>query len=244
MHSFGLIGFPLGHSFSRNYFREKFEKLGLADYTYENFPLSSINELPQLLSDHPFLEGLNVTIPYKKAVLPFLDERSFLPEGLEACNCIRIRNGRLSGFNTDVIGFENSLRPLLKKGQNAALILGNGGAAVAIVYVLKKLGILPHVVSRKKNNGADLDYSDLNEHVISEHKLIINTTPLGLYPDTQSMPAIPYQFLGTEHLLYDLIYNPAETLFLRKGKEQGTRIKNGEEMLIIQAEESWKVWNQ
>lgn len=244
MHSFGLIGFPLGHSFSRNYFREKFEKLGLADHTYENFPLSSINELPQLLSDHPFLEGLNVTIPYKKAVLPFLDERSFLPEGLEACNCIRIRNGRLSGFNTDVIGFENSLRPLLKKGQNAALILGNGGAAVAIVYVLKKLGILPHVVSRKKNNGADLDYSDLNEQVISEHKLIINTTPLGLYPDTQSMPAIPYQFLGTEHLLYDLIYNPAETLFLRKGKEQGTRIKNGEEMLIIQAEESWKVWNQ
>ena len=143
-----------------------------------------------------------------------------------------------------MIGFENSLRPLLKKGQNAALILGNGGAAVAIVYVLKKLGILPHVVSRKKNNGADLDYSDLNEQVISEHKLIINTTPLGLYPDTQSMPAIPYQFLGTEHLLYDLIYNPAETLFLRKGKEQGTRIKNGEEMLIIQAEESWKVWNQ
>lgn len=242
MRLFGLIGNPLSHSFSRNYFREKFEKESLADHDYENYQLASMDELVPLIADHPFLEGLNVTIPYKKAVLPFLDDHSHLP--IEACNCIRIRKGKLTGFNTDVIGFENSLRPLLVKTHRAALVLGNGGAKVAVVHVLKKLGIQPHVVSRKKQEGADLDYGDLNETLIREHTLIINTTPLGLYPHIENLPNIPYQFTGTDHLFYDLIYNPAVSAFLQKGKDQGATIKNGEEMLIIQAEESWRIWNQ
>ncbi len=244
MRLFGLIGYPLGHSFSRKFFREKFEMDGLADHDYENYPLASINELPQLILDNPFLEGLNVTIPYKKSVLDFLQDRTHLPAGLDACNCIQIKNGQLSGYNTDVIGFENSLIPLLGKGHKAALILGNGGATAAVVYVLNKLGILTHIVSRKKREGADLDYSELNEEIIQEHTLIVNTTPLGLFPDTESCPNIPYRYIGKDHLLYDLIYNPEESLFLSKGKEMGAQIKNGKEMLIIQAEESWKIWNK
>ena len=244
MRSFGLIGYPLGHSFSRHFFLEKFKKQRLADHDYQNYPIASIHELPGLIADHPCLEGLNVTIPYKIAVLPFLHDITRLPEGLDACNCIQIRNGQLTGFNTDVIGFENSLRPLSGNGHKAALVLGNGGATAAVVYVLKKMGILPHIVSRKKNNGSHLQYSELNEQVISEHTLIVNTTPLGLYPDTESFPDIPYNYIGSDHLLYDLIYNPEESVFLQKGKQQGARIKNGEEMLIIQAEESWRIWNE
>ncbi len=244
MRLFGLIGQPLGHSFSRKYFREKFEMEGLADHDYENYPLASIDELPQLILEHPLLEGLNVTIPYKKSVLDLLQDRTHLPSGLDACNCIQIKNGQLNGYNTDVIGFEKSLTPLLGKGHKAALILGNGGATAAVVYVLNKLGILIRIVSRKKHEGSDLDYSELNEEIIQEHTLIVNTTPLGLFPDTESCPNIPYRYIGNDHLLYDLIYNPEETLFLRKGKEMGAQIKNGEEMLIIQADESWKIWNK
>lgn len=243
MRLFGLIGNPLGHSFSRQYFQEKFAKQGLLDHHYENYTLLNIEELTQLIADNPLLEGLNVTIPYKKAVLPFLTDRSNLPQGLEACNCIRIRKSGLDGFNTDVIGFENSLKPLLGNGHKAALVLGNGGATVAVVYVLKKLGIEPHVVSRQKHQGSDLDYTELNEQVINENTLIINTTPLGLFPNTEGFPDIPYQFIGSSHLLFDLVYNPAESIFLQKGKKQGAKIKNGEEMLIIQAEESWNIWN-
>ncbi|MBL7732112.1 MAG: shikimate dehydrogenase [Chitinophagaceae bacterium] len=242
MHLFGLIGQPLTHSFSKRYFTEKFEQLGLTDYRYELFPLASINELPALLQANPSLQGLNVTIPYKKQVLPFLSA-SFLPEGLNACNCIRIRDGKTEGYNTDVIGFEKSLVPLLKPHHTRAIVLGSGGAAEAVLYVLDKLGIDHLTVSRKASGNKIINYNYLSNELINSSTLIINTTPLGMFPLEDSLPPIPYKLLTDKHLLYDLIYNPAKTAFLRLGEEKGASIKNGEEMLIIQAEESWKIWN-
>jgi shikimate dehydrogenase len=243
MRLFGLIGYPLSHSFSRNYFSEKFEKEGINGCRYELFPLATIEELKPLLEKNPELDGLNVTIPYKKQVLPYLDE-SRLPEGLSACNCINIINGKLVGYNTDTTGFEKSLVPLLKTYHQKALVLGNGGATAAVVFVLNKLGINYDIVSRKKHDLSTLTYRDINKKIITENLLIINTTPLGMQPDTDSCPDIPYQFLSNKHLLYDLVYNPAKTLFLQKGEEQGATIKNGEEMLLLQAEESWRIWNE
>lgn len=242
MHLFGLIGQPLTHSFSKRYFTEKFEQLGLTDYRYELFPLASINELPALLQANPSLLGLNVTIPYKKQVLPFLSA-SFLPEGLNACNCIRIRDSKTEGYNTDVIGFEKSLVPLLKTHHTRAIVLGSGGAAEAVLYVLDKLGIDHLTVSRKAAGNKIINYYDLSDELINSSTLIINTTPLGMFPLEDSLPSLPYELLTDKHLLYDLIYNPAKTAFLRLGEEKGASIKNGEEMLIIQAEESWKIWN-
>ncbi|MBL7724269.1 MAG: shikimate dehydrogenase [Chitinophagaceae bacterium] len=243
MRLFGLIGYPLSHSFSKKYFSEKFEKDGLVDCRYELFPIKSIHELPQLLRDNPGLEGLNVTIPYKKQVLPFLNS-SEIPSGLEACNCISIKNGNLVGYNTDAIGFEKSLLPYLRPYHTDALILGSGGATEAIVYVLKRLGIKYSVVSRKMKTGSAFIYEELNEDIINQHKLIINTTPLGMYPATNICPAIPYDHISSQHLLFDLTYNPAKTLFLQKGEERGATIINGQEMLLIQAEESWNIWNK
>lgn len=242
MRQFGLIGYPLSHSFSKKYFTEKFAKEGRADCHYELFPLSSISELPNLLAAHPLLEGLNVTIPYKKQVLPFLDIVA-IPAGLEACNCIRIQEGKLTGYNTDSIGFEQSLRPLLQSHHQKALVLGNGGAAEAVVYVLKKLGIKVELVSRSLHNGSSLTYADLTEMVMRDCTLIVNTTPLGMYPAVDNCPAIPYEYISNKHLLYDLVYNPGKTLFLQKGEARGAVIKNGEEMLVLQAEESWRIWN-
>jgi len=244
MRLFGLIGYPLTHSFSGRYFSEKFEKEGWTDCRYELFPLSSIDDLPLLISDNPLLMGLNVTIPYKKVVIPFLDASDHLPKGVGACNCIRIVDGRLEGFNTDVIGFENSLHPLLMANHSNALILGNGGATEAVAYVLKKLGIHFEIVSRILHEGSTITYKEVGEAIIRSHQLIINTTPSGMFPMVDQCPEIPYQYIGPGHLLFDLIYNPAETLFLRKGMEQGAATKNGEEMLKIQAEESWRIWNE
>jgi shikimate dehydrogenase len=242
MRLFGLIGYPLSHSFSKKYFTEKFETESITDCRYELFPLTSINELPELLSINPELEGLNITIPYKKQILPFLHS-SAIPDGLQACNCIQIKNGKLIGYNTDAIGFEKSITPLLQPHHTKALVLGNGGAAEAIVFVLKKLGIAFDIVSRKIHNGSTLTYNDISERIINDSTVIINTTPLGMYPKEDDSPDIPYQFISDKHLLYDLVYNPAKTLFLQKGKERGATIKNGEEMLALQAEESWKIWN-
>ena len=242
MRLFGLIGYPLSHSFSRNYFSEKFEKEGINGCSYELFPLATIEGLKPLLEKNPELEGLNVTIPYKKQVLPYLDE-SRIPEGLSACNCINIINGKLVGYNTDITGFEKSLVPLLKTYHQKALVLGNGGATAAVVFVLKRMGIDFDIVSRKKHDHSTMTYRDINKKIITENLLIINTTPLGMQPDTDSCPDIPYQFLTNKHLLYDLVYNPAKTLFLQKGEERGATIKNGEEMLVLQAEESWRIWN-
>lgn len=190
---------------------------------------------------HPHLKGLNVTVPYKKLVLPFLDARN-IPGELAACNCIKIKNGQLTGYNTDVVGFEKSLLPLLKTHHSKALILGNGGAAAAVRYVLKRLSISFTMVSRQPQNDV-LTYDQLTAKVIEEYSLIINTTPLGTFPEVEQYPQIPYHFLSSKHLLYDLVYNPEKTLFLQKGEAQGAAIKNGYEMLVLQAEESWRIWN-
>ena len=240
---FGLIGYPLSHSFSGKYFSEKFSREGWEDCRYELFPIPSVTGLPRLIEEHPFLEGLNVTIPYKQQVLPYLHDRSAIPAGLDACNCIRIRKGMLSGYNTDVTGFRESLRPLLQPWHTGALVLGKGGAAAAVLYALGELNIPAKLVSRQPQPGADLTYSDLDESLIRAHTIIINCTPLGMHPHTGTCPDIPYHWLTPEHLLYDLVYNPARTLFLQKGEERGAAVKNGEEMLILQAEESWRIWN-
>lgn len=242
MRLFGLIGYSLSHSFSKKYFTEKFEKEEMTDCRYDLFPLKTIGELPSLLKNHPDLEGLNVTIPYKKQVLSFL-HTTHIPAGLDACNCINITGDKLAGYNTDITGFEKSLEPLLKSSHKKALVLGNGGATSAVTFVLKKFGIDSNIVSRKIHEGSSLTYKKLNEKLMKENTLIINTTPLGMHPDVDDCPDIPYQFISDTHLLYDLVYNPVETLFLQKGKERGATIKNGEEMLMLQAEESWRIWN-
>jgi shikimate dehydrogenase len=198
MRQFGLIGYPLSHSFSKKYFTEKFEREGLADCIYENYPISSINELTALLKHYPALEGINVTIPYKEQVLSFLSERSAVVEKINACNCIKIKNSKLFGHNTDVTGFELSLTPKLEKHHLKALILGTGGAAKAVEYVLSKMGIQPLYVSRTASPGI-LDYQSVNPELLAEYTLIINTTPLGMYPNTTTCPPIPYTALSSRH---------------------------------------------
>lgn len=243
MRVFGLIGNPLAQSFSKKYFSAKFEKEGINDCRYELFQLQTIDELPALLKSQPGLAGLNVTIPFKKLVLPYLDSIEESARLVQACNCIRIDNGRLAGFNTDVAGFEQTFVPLLKPHHDKALILGNGGATAAIVFVLKRLGLEFATVSRASLSGADYTYSQLDEKLINTYKVIINTTPVGSFPAVDDCPDIPYQFISSSHYLFDVIYNPAESLFLKKGKERGAVIKNGYDWLIVQAEESWKIWN-
>jgi shikimate dehydrogenase len=243
MKQYGIIGYPLTHSFSKQYFTEKFGRQTPAVFSYENYPLQDISGLPSLLEANPSLAGLNVTIPYKKQVLQFLDDVSGIPEGLQACNCIKIGNGRLLGFNTDVIGFEQSLVPLLEEQHGHALVLGTGGAAEAVQFVLKKLGIAYKMVSRKEE-GDTLTYAELIKEIIEQYPLIINTTPLGTFPKVDECPDIPYQFLGSNHLLFDAVYNPPLTLFLRKGKERGAQVLNGEGMLTGQAQAAWKIWEE
>ena len=242
MRLFGLIGYPLVQSFSKKYFNERFAKQGLTDCRFENFPLSSILEFPGLISGHADLEGLAVTIPYKQKVLPYLDSTLNIPKGLNACNCIRIREGKLEGFNTDHTGFEKSFVPLLQAHHKKALVLGNGGATAAVVYVLKKHNISFDIVSRNIHDGSSYTYQQLDKEIILDHTVIINTTPLGMVPNESTYPAIPYEFLNNHHYLYDLVYNPAETVFLQKGKGRGAIIKNGSDMLTLQAEENWRIW--
>jgi shikimate dehydrogenase len=242
MRRFGLIGFPLTHSFSHKYFTEKFEREGLKDCVYENFPVESIDELKNILSSHPDLEGLNVTIPYKQLVLRHLDHVvDTLP--VAACNCIKISNGRTTAYNTDIAGFETSLLTRLKPYHQKALVLGNGGATEAVVYVLKKLGITFEIVSREIHDRSTLTYQALTGDMVSDHLLIINTTPLGMYPRVDECPPLPYEALTPQHYLFDLIYNPERTLFLRKGEGRGATVENGYQMLVLQAEESWRIWN-
>ena len=242
MRLFGLIGYPLGHSFSKNYFTKKFEEGGIADCRYELFPITSISDLPGLLQANPNLEGLNITIPYKKDVLSYLAENR-LPAGLAACNCISIRDARLTGYNTDVVGFEKSLLAQWKPHHNKSLVLGAGGASAAVVFVLKKLGIIYKVVGRNNKPGIDLTYNALNADLVKDHPLIINTTPLGTYPNVEECPLLPYEAITDQHYLFDLVYNPAQTLFLQKGEDQGAIIQNGYDMLVYQAEEAWRIWN-
>ncbi len=237
---YGLIGLPLTHSFSKKYFTEKFITEGIADTAYELFPLQDIAMLPALLKAHPNLCGLNVTIPYKQQVLAYLNNVNALP--LEACNCIKIVNGKLIGYNTDVAGFEQSFLAKLLPHHTKALVLGTGGASVAVQYVLQKLHIHYKVVSR--GNGAHLNYGQLNEAIMAEHPIVINTTPLGTYPNVDDCADIPYHLLTPLHYCYDLVYNPAITLFLQKAMDKGADIKNGSDMLKIQADVSWHIWNR
>lgn len=243
MRYFGLIGYPLSHSFSKAYFNHKFEQENIPAQ-YENYPIPSIEEFPELLRQHPLLEGINVTIPYKEAILPHLHNMSEVVRKTGACNCIRIRDGRLEGFNTDVLGFEKSLLKSLQPRHDRALVLGTGGASKAVQFVLDKLRIPFTVISRTADPGAGiLSYAELDAELQHNSRLWINTTPLGMHPNVDSCPPVDYAQLGSEHYLYDLVYNPAETLFLKKGKERGAITENGHDMLLIQAEEGWKIWN-
>ncbi len=242
MHRFGLIGRNISYSFSPGYFAGKFRELGLEDYTYEIFDLAEISEFPALLGEYPDLQGLNVTIPYKQAIMPYLDQIAPEAARIGAVNTICLEGSRTTGHNTDVTGFRESLRPLLLPADREALILGTGGASRAVAYALEQLGIRFRYVSRNPGPG-QLGYSGLDAPTLREVQIVINTTPLGTHPDTDAHPELPYEALGPEHLLYDLIYNPGKTTFLAKGLLSGSRIKNGLEMLEIQAEHAWKLWN-
>lgn len=242
MRKFGLIGYPLGHSFSAKYFREKFLRASITGCEYSNYELPRIEGLAEVLKDRE-LEGLNVTIPYKESVIRFLHKKEAVVEETGACNCIKIKEGHLTGFNTDVIGFEESLSEKLILSDRRALILGTGGSSKAVAWVLNKRGIEYLFVSRKETGSGIVNYIDLNREIIESHTLIVNCTPLGMSPDTGNCPPIPYNWIGPSHYLYDLVYNPQKTLFLEKGEGNGSRIKNGSDMLVIQAEASWRIWN-
>lgn len=244
-HLYGLIGYPLSHSFSKRYFTEKFEREGLSDRRYELFPLPAIDKLPELIKRFPELRGLNVTIPYKEVVLPLLDEVQGEAAAIGAVNTIAVRKEALIGYNTDVYGFETSLRRFLEENgarPGAALMLGTGGAAKAVAYVLGNLSIPFLRVSRNPERG-DLIYEEIDQGLMDRHQLIINTTPLGMAPGIETFPILPYEYLTSGHLLYDLVYNPERTAFLRKGARRGCPVKNGLEMLYLQAERSWAIWN-
>ncbi|MDO9258216.1 MAG: shikimate dehydrogenase [Bacteroidales bacterium] len=247
MRLFGLIGFPLSHSFSAKYFAKKFETENIPDADYQLFPLGDISEVTSLIALKRDLQGFNVTIPYKLSILPYLDNISDAAKSVGAVNCVKIERNEsgitLTGYNTDVYGFRESLIPALKPFQNKALVLGTGGAAKAVCYTLLELGINYTLVSRTGDKQSFLSYPQLSEKTISDNLLIINTSPVGTFPDTDKCPDIPYQFLGSKHLLFDLIYNPAETKFLKLGREAGAATLNGSKMLELQAEKSWEIWN-
>ncbi len=239
-HKLGLIGYPLSHSFSPTYFAEKFKELNIQDSEYLAYSIDEIDKINEIFNLG--VTGLNVTIPYKEQVIAFLDELSAEAAEIGAVNTIKVENSRKVGYNTDVYGFQASLLKQLgdvKIGK--ALILGSGGASKAVRFVLKNMGIDYKIVSRKKNY---LNYLNLNNKIIQDHKLIVNTTPLGMYPHVDNCPLIPYEGLTEQHFLYDLVYNPEKTLFLMKGESAGSNIKNGNDMLVLQAEKSWEIWNQ
>lgn len=242
MRLYGLIGYPLSHSFSKKYFTAKFEREELNDCRYELFPLSSIEELPELLKNNPDLCGLNVTIPYKEQVLSYLHQENELVKAIRACNCIDIRNGKLKGYNTDVLGFEQSLLQLMQPHHKKALILGTGGVSKAVKFILEKLGLAYRYVSRKPGVHS-FSYEQLTPAVLAEYTLIVNTTPLGMYPNITQAPPLPYHALSPQHYLFDMVYNPEKTLFMKMGEERGAVTKNGYDMLEIQADESWKIWS-
>jgi len=245
MKRYGLIGFPLGHSFSAGYFARKFKAEGI-DAEYLNYEIPTAGLLPDVVRDNPTLAGLNVTIPHKQAVIPLLDSLSDEARAIGAVNVIRIdrRGGKtvLRGFNADVIGFTHTIRPLLRPTHRAALVLGTGGASKAVVHGLHQLGLTTQYVSRTPHDGA-IDYAELTPEVMATHTVVVNCTPLGMFPHTEACPDLPYGLVTPGHLFYDLIYNPDETLFLRRAAGQGAAVKNGLEMLHLQAEASWAFWN-
>ncbi|HEY1039964.1 MAG TPA: shikimate dehydrogenase [Bacteroidia bacterium] len=250
MKQFGLIGKKLGHSYSKSYFEDKFNKLGITDCTYDLFRLESIDEFPGVVDSHTNLKGLSVTIPYKETIIPFLDELDQSAKETGAVNCIKVETNagkkKLTGYNTDAFGFKQSIKPFLEPQHDKALILGTGGASKAVAYVLKQIGVNCFFVTRKNESHKEdhFTYEQLREQNITDHfKLIVNCSPLGMYPDVDACPDISFDSVGSQHLLYDLVYNPEQTLFLKKGKEKGAVCINGLSMLYHQADKAWEIWN-
>ena len=243
---YGLLGYPLVHSFSQNYFNQKFESENI-DAEYINFEIPDVGMLMEVVAENENLNGLNVTIPYKEQVIPFLDEIDSAASEVGAVNVIKFIRGkdglRLKGYNSDIIGFTDSIKSLLKPHHQSALVLGTGGAAKAVSYSLRKLGLEVQLVSRRKSANT-LVYEELTKNDLKNHKVIVNTTPLGMYPNVDTCPDIPYRYLTSQHLCYDLIYNPDETLFLKNSRLAGAQVKNGLEMLLLQAFASYSIWNQ
>jgi shikimate dehydrogenase len=248
---FGLIGKSLKHSFSKSYFEKKFLDLGIQnEYSYSLFELAEIKELRTLIVENDGLLGLNVTIPYKESVLPFLDQIDGTAQSIGAVNCIKILREsstiKLIGYNTDAFGFEQSIKPFLAAQHDKALLLGNGGASKAVKHVLKNKGLFVAHVVRDKSKYSDKElcftYDEISEYVLSQFKMVVNTTPLGTFPDIEQCPSMPYEYLSSQHLCYDLVYNPPETLFLKKAKSYGADIVNGLSMLQWQAEKAWEIW--
>ena len=245
MDKYGLIGYPLGHSFSKNFFNDKFEAEDI-NAEYVNFEIPSIQNFKSVIKDNPALKGLNVTIPYKEQVIPYLDRISENAKLIGAVNVIAFERNKgklkLVGYNSDIIGFKQSIEPLLKPYHKKALILGTGGSAKAVYYGLKQLDIEPTYVGRTKSSAEILTYAELLPEVMESHTVIVNCTPVGMWPNVDDCPNIPYHFLSDKHLLYDLLYNPNETLFMKQGKAEGAVVKNGLEMLLLQAFASWDFW--
>lgn len=237
MRHYGIIGYPLHHSFSAKYFSEKFEREGI-EAEYSLYPIGMEDLRIKIEDLFHRLDGMNVTMPYKQTIIPYLDR---LDETAEAVGAVNVVHKRV-GYNTDCIGFMESIKPLLRDSDRKALVLGTGGASKAVCYGLKQLGIAPTLVSRTPKDGM-IGYSDLTEGLMAEHTIIVNCTPLGMVPDTESYPPIPYELISAQHLLFDCIYNPEETVFLRKGRAQGAKTQNGIEMLYGQAKAAWKIWN-
>ena len=242
MEQYGLIGYPLGHSFSRRFFNEEFFPEHGIEADYLNFEIPEADGLLEVVRTHPLLRGLNCTIPHKQAIIPLLDEISPEAREIGAVNVIRIRDGRLKGFNSDIIGFMDSLRPLLRPHHRRALVLGSGGASKAVWAGLLRLGLEPMQVSRKAGDGV-LSYEMLTPEVMADCTVVVNCSPVGMFPHVDECPAIPYELLSGRHLLYDLVYNPLDTLFMQRGRERGATVKNGLEMLRLQALASWKFWH-
>ncbi len=241
---FGLLGRNINYSFSRGYFTEKFEKEKREGYTYENFDIQAIESFLEIIKNNDHLSGMNVTIPYKESVMPFLDKLSKKASKIGAVNTIKFtKKGKLKGYNTDYYGFKKSLEPLLEPHHKKALILGTGGASKGVAFALEELGIAYTFVSRQASENA-LGYNQITDLVFDEYQIIINSTPVGTSPNTETYPEIPYEFFTKKHIAYDLIYNPAETQFLKRAKNQGAKTKNGLDMLIFQAEKAWEIWNK
>ncbi len=240
-HRFGLIGRDIGYSFSRGYFTEKFHALGLTDHSYENFDLAEITDFPELIGITKDIKGFNVTIPYKEAILPYLTKIDDEAQKIGAVNTIKVEGSTLTGYNTDVYGFQKSLEPMLNETHKNALILGTGGASKAVAYVFDKLGINYHQVSRRPKTG-QLAYAGLTYDILQSHPIVVNATPLGTHPNVDEKPPLPYESLTDRHLLFDLIYNPSKTAFLKEGEQRGAAIQNGLRMLELQAEKAWELW--
>lgn len=243
MNLYGLIGHPLTHSFSKKYFSDKFENNHITNCFYELFDIDNIKKITELLKSHPNLKGLNVTIPYKEKIIPFLSELNPEAKKIGAVNTIKIEDKKLIGYNTDYYGFKQSLKPFIEITHERALILGTGGASKAVFHALNDLNIQCLFVSRNPKNENEISYDDVNEYVLKYHQIIINTTPIGTFPNVNDKPNLEYEYITSGHLLYDLVYNPEQTQFLTEGKLKGAIILNGLQMLKLQAEKSWEIWN-